>query len=240
MREDKQVYSQLKPTHYERGQTSMEGTEAAYALCLLSVCCTASRGKSCGGGGKIESPLAQQQPQPSKRTITGTVLDANGEPLPGASIYVKGDTKSGVTADAEGRFTLSVPSKTKAIIVSFVGMEPQEVVLLDRTENYVINLESSTTIDEVVVTGIVTKRKDTFTGSSASFSGEELKAVGVQNPLASLRSLDPSFNLSVVSLASWVCATRCRKTPTNLFSFSTASRALWRPFTTSTSTALPP
>ena len=56
-----------------------------------------------------------------KRTITGTVLDANGEPLPGASIYVKGDTKSGVTADADGRFTLSVPSKTKAIIVSFVG-----------------------------------------------------------------------------------------------------------------------
>ena len=74
-------------------------------------------------------------------------------------------------------------------------MEPQEVVLLDRTENYNVRLESSTTIDEVVVTGIVTKRKDTFTGSSASFSGEELKAVGVQNPLASLRSLDPSFNL---------------------------------------------
>ena len=172
----------------------MEGIEAAYAFCLLSVCCTASCGKSYGGGNSDVS-ISQQQPQPSKRTITGTVLDANGEPLPGASIYVKGDTKSGVTADADGRFTLSVPSKTKAIIVSFVGMEPQEVVLLDRTENYNVRLESSTTIDEVVVTGIVTKRKDTFTGSSASFSGEELKAVGVQNPLASLRSLDPSFNL---------------------------------------------
>ena len=137
-----------------------------------------------------------QQPLPgNKRTLTGTVLDTQGEPLPGASIYVKGDTKNGVTADAEGRFTLSVPQKTKAVIVSFVGMNPQEVVLLDKTENYVVRLESSTTIDEVVVTGIVTKRKDTFTGSSASFSGEELKAVGVQNPLASLRSLDPSFNL---------------------------------------------
>ena len=137
-----------------------------------------------------------QQPLPgNKRTLTGTVLDTQGEPLPGASIYVKGDTKNGVTADAEGRITLSVPHKTKAVIVSFVGMNPQEVVLLDKTENYVVRLESSTTIDEVVVTGIVTKRKDTFTGSSASFSGEELKAVGVQNPLASLRSLDPSFNL---------------------------------------------
>ena len=137
-----------------------------------------------------------QQPQlGNKRTLTGTVLDTQGEPLPGASIYVKGDTKNDVTADAEGRFTLSVPQKTKAVIVSFVGMNPQEVVLLDKTENYVVRLESSTTIDEVVVTGIVTKRKDTFTGSSASFSGEELKAVGVQNPLASLRSLNPSFNL---------------------------------------------
>ena len=120
------------------------------------------------------------------------VLDAQGEPLPGASIYVKGDTRNGVTADANGRFTLAVPAKTKAIIVSFVGMEQQEVVLLDRTDEYSVRLQSSTTIDEVVVTGIVTKRKDTFTGSSASFSGEELKAVGVQNPLASLRSLDPS------------------------------------------------
>ncbi|WP_255413982.1 carboxypeptidase-like regulatory domain-containing protein [Bacteroides sp. Marseille-P3684] len=123
------------------------------------------------------------------------VLDTQGEPLPGASIYVKGDTRNGVTADANGRFTLAVPAKTKAIIVSFVGMEQQEVVLLDRTDEYSVRLQSSTTIDEVVVTGIVTKRKDTFTGSSASFSGEELKAVGVQNPLASLRSLDPSFNL---------------------------------------------
>ena len=144
---------------------------------------------------KGEKKDAQQSLPGNKRTLTGTVLDTQGEPLPGASIYVKGDTKNGVTADAEGRFTLSVPQKTKAVIVSFVGMNPQEVVLLDKTENYVVRLESSTTIDEVVVTGIVTKRKDTFTGSSASFSGEELKAVGVQNPLASLRSLDPSFNL---------------------------------------------
>ena len=147
------------------------------------------------GGGNFEGVETQQSPQPSKRTITGVVLDTQGEPLPGASIYVKGDTRNGVTADANGRFTLAVPAKTKAIIVSFVGMEQQEVVLLDRTDEYSVRLQSSTTIDEVVVTGIVTKRKDTFTGSSASFSGEELKAVGVQNPLASLRSLDPSFNL---------------------------------------------
>lgn len=85
-----------------------------------------------------------------------------GEPLPGASIYVKGDTRNGVTADANGRFTLAVPAETKAIIVSFVGMEQQEVVLLDRTDEYSVRLQSSTTIDEVVVTGIVTKWKDTF------------------------------------------------------------------------------
>lgn len=108
---------------------------------------------------------------------------------------MKGNTQNGVTADANGNFTLAVPFKTKVIIASFVGMNPQEIVLLKNAKEYVIRLESSSTIDEVVVTGVVTKRKDTFTGSSASFSGAELKAVGVQNPLASLRSLDPSFNL---------------------------------------------
>ena len=123
------------------------------------------------------------------------MLGADGETLPGASIYVKGDTKNGVTADIDGRFTINVPSKTKALIVSFVGCKTQEVVLYERRSEYKIQLQSDTEIDEVVVTGVVTKRKETFTGSSATFSGEELKSVGVQNPLLSLRSLDPSFNL---------------------------------------------
>lgn len=59
----------------------------------------------------------------------------------------------------------------------------------------VILEEDETSMKEVVVTGVVTKKKDTFTGSSATFSREELKSVGVQNPIASLKSLDPSFNV---------------------------------------------
>lgn len=146
------------------------------------------------GEADIANVSAVQQ-RSGERTITGIVLDEAGEPLPGASVYIKGKPQTGVTAGIDGKFSLTVPAKTKAIIVSFVGMEQQEIVLLEKTQNYVINLESSTMIDEVVITGIVTKRKDTFTGSSASFSKDELKAVGVQNPLASLSSLDPSFNL---------------------------------------------
>ncbi len=134
-------------------------------------------------------------PKPDQRTITGIVLGADGETLPGASVYVKGDAKNGVTADIDGRFSINVPSRTKALIVSFVGYKTQEVVLYERRSEYKIQLQNDTEIDEVVVTGVVTKRKETFTGSSATFSGEELKSVGVQNPLLSLRSLDPSFNL---------------------------------------------
>lgn len=147
------------------------------------------------GGGNIVSEVQQTPQQQGQRTVTGVVYGADGETLPGASIYAKGNTKNGVTADIDGKFTINVPQKTKALIVSFVGCKNQEVVLLDGTQNYIVKLESATEIDEVVITGVVTKRKDTFTGSSASFSGEELKAIGVQNPLASLRSLDPSFNL---------------------------------------------
>lgn len=172
----------------------MASYETTCFICYLSSCLTVSYGKSNGGGNLILSEV-QQTPKPDQRTITGLVLGADGETLPGASVYVKGDTKNGVTADIDGRFSINVPSKTKALIVSFVGCKNQEVVLLEGTADYVVKLESATEIEEVVITGVVTKRKDTFTGSSASFSGEELKAVGVQNPLASLRSLDPSFNL---------------------------------------------
>ena len=148
------------------------------------------------GGGEFseQKALIEQVPQQDMRTVSGTVYGADGETLPGASILVKGISKYACLTDADGKFTLSLPKNAKTLTVSFVGYKAQDIRLSTRN-TYAIYLESATDLQEVVVTGIVTKRKDTFTGSSATFSGEELKAVGVQNPIASLRSLDPSFNV---------------------------------------------
>ena len=142
--------------------------------------------------------------------------------------------------DANGRFSISLPEGTRTDLqFSYIGMKPQTVSVNAKGELKPLRIvlqEDAGSLGEVVVTGVITKRKETFTGSSATFSGDELKSVGVQNPIQSLRSLDPSFNLwttaslaltltvfrtskSVESRACSVCATNCLKTPTNLFSY---------------------
>lgn len=148
------------------------------------------------GGGNLNALESEQVPTKADREITGIVYGSDGETLPGASIYIKGQAATrGVVADANGKFTLRVPEDAKALVVSFVGYKSKEISLRSKIKNYAVTLDSNVEIDEVVVTGIVTKKKDTFTGSSVTFSAEDLKSVGVQNPIASLKSLDPSFNV---------------------------------------------
>ncbi|WP_431217297.1 carboxypeptidase regulatory-like domain-containing protein [Puia sp. P3] len=70
-------------------------------------------------------PFARAQ----NKTVTGTVLDDKGVPLTGATVRVKGGSSSGVSSDAAGRFSLSVPVNATALVVSYVGFETQEVAL---------------------------------------------------------------------------------------------------------------
>lgn len=135
----------------------------------------------------------QNLTQEGELLITGIVYGADGETLPGASVYVKGNTKLGVRADIDGKFTLKVPSSVKTLVVSFVGCKSKEIKLNPKTKEYVVNLESSTEIEEVVVTGIYNRSKDSFTGSFSSYDANKLKSAGNTNILQSLKTLDPSF-----------------------------------------------
>ena len=136
----------------------------------------------------------------SKQTVVlkGRVIDENGEALPGVSVVVEGTSK-GVATDSDGRFQFHLNrGNTVNVLFSYIGMKNETYVFNCKNDvnNLVIRMhDDDSQMSEVVVTGIVTKRKDTFTGSSATFSGEELKAVGVQNPIASLKALDPAFNV---------------------------------------------
>ena len=134
--------------------------------------------------------------------ITGVVKDTQGETLPGANIRVR-ETKAGAVADADGKFTLVVP-KGQAITVdcSYVGMKTV-TKRYDGKKNYtsqVIVLTESGEMEEVVVTGLFDYKSSTFTGSTASYSQEELKMVGNSNVLKIVQSLDPSFVVDMNSV----------------------------------------
>jgi len=105
--------------------------------------------------------------------INGTVRDAeNNEPLPGVNILIKGTTQGSVT-DINGTYSITVPAENASLVFSFVGYEPQEIMVGNQTEINISLVISSEFLEEVVVTGYGTQNKKEITGSVASVQSED-------------------------------------------------------------------
>ena len=117
----------------------------------------------------------------AQSTITGKILDNKQEPLIGTTIFEKG-TSNGTISDIDGSFSLTVSDLNATIEVSFVGYETQEVPLNGLSTIDVVLATSSQTIDEVVVVGYGTSRKEALTGSVTTLRADKLEQV----PLASV------------------------------------------------------
>lgn len=132
-------------------------------------------------------------PQVKEQIVKGRVTNKDGEGLQGVTIVVKG-SKLGVTTDVKGDFQIRLPGKLDVtLIFSFVGMKTQKIELKDNRPLHVVMEEMVTEMEELVVTGIYSRKKESFTGSSRTYRVEDLKMVGNQNLLQSLKTLDPAF-----------------------------------------------
>lgn len=119
------------------------------------------------------------------RTITGQVNDGNGQPVPGASIIVKG-TQIGTISMNDGRFSLTVPGTARSLIISATGMVSQEVSIAKNSVVSVMMQFGSSDLDEVVVVAYGTAKKGSFTGTTAQISAKEIEnrpIVNVSNAL---------------------------------------------------------
>lgn len=119
---------------------------------------------------KASAPSAQQQ---ANKRITGVVKDANGEPVIGANIVVKGTTNGTIT-DMDGNFVLDVPAGA-ILHVSYIGYSDKEIPVGSQTALAISLAEDSQALDEVVVIGYGTARKIDLTGSTSSLGGEKLR-----------------------------------------------------------------
>ena len=136
--------------------------------------------------------------QTAEVTLKGKVIDAaDGYPIIGASVVVDG-TRIGAITDVDGNFELKIPKKKCEIVISCVGYEDEiRMYTLNNASSFgriVMNVNAEQLAD-VVVTGVYERKKESFTGSSATFKTDELKAVGSSNVLQSLKTLDPSFKM---------------------------------------------
>ncbi len=125
------------------------------------------------------------------QAIQGTVTNNYGEPLAGVTVLIKG-TQKGVGTDLEGKFILRV-SKGLTLVFSYLGFETKEMLIENYQPIHVVLTEDVSALDEVVLTGIVERKKETYTGAVNTIKGEELKAVGNLNIIESIKTLDPSF-----------------------------------------------
>ena len=105
-------------------------------------------------------------------TVSGSVTDAEGFPMEGAAVVVKG-TSSGTTTNPEGRFELSVP-RDAVLVASYIGYISQEMkVGGEHTINFVL-LEDSAYLDDVIIVAYGTMSKSDFTGSASQVSGDRI------------------------------------------------------------------
>lgn len=117
------------------------------------------------------SPVVQEQQQ--SITVTGTVVDQNGEPLMGVNVIEKGTT-NGTMTDMDGRFTLSVPGNA-TLQISYIGYTTEEIVVNNQTKLNVTLKEDSQNLDELVVVGYGVVRKADLAGSVAVLDSKSFK-----------------------------------------------------------------
>lgn len=113
-------------------------------------------------------------------TVSGTVEDATGEPMIGATVLVDG-SKEGVSTDIDGNFSLRNVSPKATLKVSYIGYKTETVRVEGRTEIKIVLHEDSETLDEVVVVGYGTVKKKDLTGSVSTVKGDDLVKVPTAN-----------------------------------------------------------
>jgi len=117
----------------------------------------------------------------SQRILTGTVSDAEGEPLIGANVIIKDYPGTGTSTDVEGRYSLEVPSDAEVLEFSYTGYITQDVPIGDRNViNATLELNISQ-LEEVVVVGYGTQGRGNITSAIDKIDGEDISSLPVAN-----------------------------------------------------------
>ena len=132
----------------------------------------------------------------AQNTVSGTVSDTEGLPLPGATVVVQG-TSIGVTSDFDGNYSISA-SQGDVLVFSYVGYSSQSIEV---GSSSVVNvaLQSSTQLDEVVLTGITSRDRKRLTSGSVVVGSELIEGVAVSSPEQALMGRVSGLRITAIS-----------------------------------------
>ncbi|WEK17527.1 MAG: SusC/RagA family TonB-linked outer membrane protein [Candidatus Pedobacter colombiensis] len=130
----------------------------------------------------------------SIRKIHGKIIASdNNLPLPNATLVIKEFEAISTQSDSKGEFSINFPANAKTIVITHIGFLTKEVQISASNEYTIVLEVVQQDLNDVVVIGPFTRKAESFTGSAATFSQEQLRSVGNQNIIQSLKVLDPSF-----------------------------------------------
>ena len=138
----------------------------------------------------------EMQAEKKSVTINGQVRDRKGAVIPGVTVLLKGTTL-GTATDMNGEFKITVPEQPEIILqFSFIGMKNKDVEYKGEPALKIVLEEDVAEMEEVIVTGIFTRKAESYTGAAVTVTQDQLKRVGNQNIFQSLRNIDPSLAIS--------------------------------------------
>lgn len=149
-------------------------------LCLISFETFASR---------LANSTAKVPNVPPK-TVTGTINDQNGGPLPGVSVKVK-DKNIGAVTDINGKFTISVPEGSNVLVISFIGFKTQEISVESRSSININLAEDASKLDEVVIVGYGSQSREVLTTSISKIDKQVLETIPYSNVGSALQGTAP-------------------------------------------------
>ena len=131
----------------------------------------------------------------AQKTVTGTVVDAAGEPMIGVSILVDGTTNGGVT-DFDGNFTIQNVPENGVLKISYVGFKDQKIPVAGKNSIKVTLEEDAMGLDEIVVVGYGTMKKKDLTGSVASVKQGDIQQVAAPNAMQAMQAKVPGVDMT--------------------------------------------
>ncbi len=142
--------------------------------------------------------IRKTQSKQLTKKVTGTVVDANGEPIIGASIVIKGESHGTIT-DFDGKFALPDVPKKAVLTISYIGYKTVNLATTDQTLVKVVLEEDSKMIDEVVVVGYGVQSQKLVTTSISKVKMENIDQGNDYNPIKMLQGRVAGVNISSAS-----------------------------------------
>ncbi|EIJ40655.1 TonB-linked outer membrane protein, SusC/RagA family [Galbibacter orientalis DSM 19592] len=146
------------------------------------------------GDGILVKEIVNTNSTQQQRKISGTIRDNSGTPVPGANVFVAG-TNIGTPTDFDGNFVLNVPIDTETISVTFMGFKRADIDIVGKTEISISLEEDTNMLEQIVVVGYGTEKRENITAAISTVDPEEIKSLPKANVAEMLQGRMPGVQV---------------------------------------------